>query len=181
MNPVLICGRKPRGRTACMFSFRCGAYMLRLCRLTMCIAFVALLAVADTAEAGRRGNFGHHSQVRVWHGNRVGNWTHHGHWPRHAAPVSGRWWHAPGPRWNSGWGWSRHHGYPHRWWSWNRRHQARLARRHQRHAGHHWGQGSHHGRFGNEPRRPGVWYASPGFGSTAARGGPVRQGEWHAD
>jgi hypothetical protein len=26
-----------------------------------------------------------------------------------------------------------------------------------------------------------VWYASPAFGSRAARGGPVRQGEWHAD
>jgi hypothetical protein len=26
-----------------------------------------------------------------------------------------------------------------------------------------------------------VWHATPAFGSTAARGGPVRQGEWHAD
>jgi hypothetical protein len=26
-----------------------------------------------------------------------------------------------------------------------------------------------------------VWHATPAFGSTAARRGAVRQGEWHAD
>jgi hypothetical protein len=26
-----------------------------------------------------------------------------------------------------------------------------------------------------------VWHATPAFGSTAVRRGPVRQGEWHAD
>jgi hypothetical protein len=140
----------------------------------------SMVLASGSAQAGRRGMPAHHSQVKVWHGNRVGTWPRAGHWPRHAALAPSWAGHVPAwhPRW--GWHWSRTHGYPHRWWSWHRRHQARFAaRRHARRAWSHWGQGSPHWGW-NAPRRQGVWYASPGFGSAAARG-PVRQGEWHAD
>lgn len=152
--------------------------MLRILRLTIYLATFALVAgSANHAEAGRRGAFGHHSQVRVWHGNRVSAWTHRGPLGGRLTVVStnsGR-----GVFWRSGWGWSRAQGYPHRWWSWNKRHNSHFAsRRHARHAMNRWGHGSGSWQGGGEPRRQGVWYASPGFGSTAGRGGPVRQGEW---
>jgi hypothetical protein len=157
--------------------------MLFIRRLTVLVAVAGSVVLAlAPAEAGRRGSFAHHSQVKVWHGNRVGNWSHHGHWPRHTWHGH---WHGSAPRWNAGWnsawGWSRTNGYSHRWWSWNsRRHPHFASRRHARHAMHRWGHGSHDSHWSNQQRRPGVWYASPGFGSSAARG-PVRQGEWHAD
>jgi hypothetical protein len=145
---------------------------------------VAMVPAFDSAEAGRRGHVAHHSQIKVWHGNRLVAWSHAGRWPRHAIPVSGHGWH--GSHWNSAWhskwGWSRGQGYPHRWWSWNsRKHPHFASRGHRRHAAHHWGHGSQGSRSGHEPRRQGVWYATPGFGSSAARGGPARQGEWRAD
>jgi hypothetical protein len=156
--------------------------MIDLRHLTILAAVAGSMILAiGSAEAGRRGFVAHHSQVKVWHGNRVGTWSHGGHWPGRVTHAPGWAGHAPvwNPRW--GWHWSRMHGYPHRWWSWHQRHQARFAaRRAARHALHNWGYGSQASYWNNQPRRQGVWYASPGFGSAAARG-PVRQGEWHAD
>jgi hypothetical protein len=172
-------------------SLAAGGLMSSIRRLIALLAVaVAIVLAFDSAEAGRRGHVAHHSQIKVWHGNRVVGWTHTGHWPRHAIHVSGRGWHGSPQHWNSSWnstwnskwGWSRGQGYPHRWWSWNsRKHPHFASRGHRRHASHNWGHGSQGSRFGHEPRRQGVWHATPAFGSTAARGGPVRQGEWHAD
>jgi hypothetical protein len=124
--------------------------------------------------------------VKVWHGNRVVAWNHTGRWSRHAGHFPNRTWHGASPHWNSsrhsGWEGSRAQGYPHRWSSWNsRKHPHFASRGHRRHANHNWGHGSHGSRFGHETRRQGVWHAAPAFGSTAARRGRVRQGEWHAD
>jgi hypothetical protein len=155
--------------------------MFHLSRLTL-VAVIAVSAIlaSGAAEAARRGTWAHHSQVKVWHGNRVGSWSHGGHWPGHVTHAPGWAGHSPvwRPRWS--WHWSRTNGYPHRWWSWHQRRHARFAaRRGARHAMRGWGHGLPSSHWSNPPRRPGVWYASPGFGSTAARG-PVRQGEWHA-
>lgn len=160
--------------------------MLFIRHLTILVAIAGSVLTLTPAEAGRRGGIAHHSQVKVWHGNRIGNWSHASPRPRHTWHGVDRHWHGPAPRWNtnwnSAWGWSRKNGYSHRWWSWNsRRHPHFASRRHTRHAMHRWGRGSQDARWGNQPRNPGVWYASPGFGSAAPRGGTVRQGEWHAE
>lgn len=167
-----------------------GCLMPCMRHLVVVLAVAVAIGLAHSpAEAGRRGGFAHHSHVKVWHGNRVVGWNHTSRWPRYATHFPGRTWQGSERHWNSNWNsnwnsrwdWSRKQGYPHRWWSWNSRKHHFASRGHRRHGRHNWGHGSQGSRFGHEPRRQGVWYTSPAFGSNAARRGPVRQGEWQAD